>query len=263
MSQFSLTKKPEWNNDGLLPNHVSTNVYPSPRGWVAPKPGVPKTTITGMTWSGGVVTVTAPNHGLVAGPKTKSLIIGVVPTAYNGYYPTVTYVDVNTFSYPLTSNPGVVTTQGKACQSEVIVAIGGLDVLYADLIVLPTFTAVASYSGAAHMVTGDILTVTLTASEAVAFQNITATSYPYVNVVIGTNTRPVYYSTSLSTPTSLVFKYTVIAGDVATLGNVVGSGTLNLNGSVIQDVAGTAGTHNTAFTPGAFTAPVTSTIYVN
>jgi hypothetical protein len=260
MSQFSYTKLPEWNNNGAMPNHVSTNVYAAPSGWEAPIGGSRIRTITAMAWSGGVVTCTSANHGLTV--KGECLIVGVVPAGYNGYLPSLAVIDANTFSYPLASNPGTVTTQGTCQMAEVIVAINNLQnkiLANSDAIAVPTFTAAATYSALAHAVTGDVLTVTLTASEPV-----TVSGTPFINVTIGANTRRFSYTSVGSTSTSLKFTYTVVAGDVAIGGGVVSaaSATLtNVNAGIGDILAAT----NAVRWMGTvtFTAPVMTTISVN
>jgi hypothetical protein len=67
--------------------------------------------ITSMTWATGTVTVTTTSpHGLPNGTSAGT-IYGVTPIAYNGSY-TLTKTGTSTFTYPLVSNPGAVTTQG-------------------------------------------------------------------------------------------------------------------------------------------------------
>lgn len=77
--------------------------------------------ITSMSWSGSVVTVTtASPHGLVTGTVLKIPIQNVVPINYNtagnssslstGADCTIT--GASTFTFPLTSNPGAVSTPG-------------------------------------------------------------------------------------------------------------------------------------------------------
>jgi hypothetical protein len=69
--------------------------------------------ITSATWAGGAVTITTTLpllHGAI-GDNILFYISGFVPAAYNGLY-TVTVTASNAFTYPLTSNPGSVTTLG-------------------------------------------------------------------------------------------------------------------------------------------------------
>ncbi|MCK5431964.1 MAG: hypothetical protein KAJ03_04430, partial [Gammaproteobacteria bacterium] len=68
-------------------------------------------TITAASWSGGVVTITAANHGLVSGDQ--AIVLGMTPTAYNGRY-VVTFVDVNNFTYVLAADPGTATVFGTS-----------------------------------------------------------------------------------------------------------------------------------------------------
>jgi hypothetical protein len=69
-------------------------------------------TISSMTWASSIVTVTTSTpHGIPIGDAILGIIAGVTPTGYNGQY-TVTSTGTTTFTYPLASNPGSVTTQG-------------------------------------------------------------------------------------------------------------------------------------------------------
>lgn len=68
--------------------------------------------ITSMSWSTGVVTVTTTTaHGIPSGDVVQGIISGVTPVGYNGTF-TITSTGTNTFTYPLVSDPGVVTVQG-------------------------------------------------------------------------------------------------------------------------------------------------------
>lgn len=68
--------------------------------------------ITSMVLSAGTVTVTttAP-HGFTVSDTIALAIAGVVPTGYNGLY-TCTITGASTFTFPLGTSPGSVTTQG-------------------------------------------------------------------------------------------------------------------------------------------------------
>lgn len=175
------------------------------------------TTITGMTFLNGAVTVTANAHGYQAGNIVT--IASVTPAGYNGTYVVQSVADANTFTYLLgtITTPGAVTIQGTAVcvphvykNIEVVVGLGNLLANYLDAIVLPTFTAAATYSGTAAMVTGDTLTITLTASEAVQISGT-----PWITVQIGNVVRQAYYATGSGT-TTLTFTYNVVAADSAT-----------------------------------------------
>jgi len=68
---------------------------------------------TSIAWATGVVTVTlASPHGLTIGDEVPATISGVAPSAYNGSV-TATITSTTEFTYPLTTDPGTVTTQGK------------------------------------------------------------------------------------------------------------------------------------------------------
>jgi hypothetical protein len=110
MSQYSYTKKPNFLGDAsrnraitTILSTVQSTIFPTYKGWMSPMAGIGFTVGTAFVWSASVVTVTSVAHGLVTGGYT--MITGVVPAAYNGYFP-VTVTGPDTFTYPLTSNPG-------------------------------------------------------------------------------------------------------------------------------------------------------------
>jgi len=71
--------------------------------------------ITTMTWASNLVSVTlASPHGITTGETVSWTIQGVVPTGYNSASIAVTATGPNTFTYPLSIDPGTVTTQGQA-----------------------------------------------------------------------------------------------------------------------------------------------------
>lgn len=65
---------------------------------------------TSVSWAGGAVTVNAPGHRFTTGENVD--VSEFTPAGYNGNFP-VTVTGVNTFTYPLASNPGATTTTGK------------------------------------------------------------------------------------------------------------------------------------------------------
>jgi hypothetical protein len=68
--------------------------------------------ISSAAWLTGVVTITTTNpHGLANGSTVSLTIAGFTPTGYNGTF-TCTVTGANTFTYPLTTNPGAATVQG-------------------------------------------------------------------------------------------------------------------------------------------------------
>jgi len=66
-----------------------------------------------IAWATGVVTVTLSSpHGLTIGDEVPVSISGAVPSGYNGSV-NATITSTTEFTYPLTTNPGAVTTQGS------------------------------------------------------------------------------------------------------------------------------------------------------
>lgn len=149
----------------------------------------------------------------------------------------------------------VATTRGWEYQptGEVLVAISSLSIKNSDAIVAPIFTAAVSYSGTSSMVTGDVITVTLTSSEPVSVNGV-----PKIALTIGDNTRELVYDGGQSTDTSLVFTYTITASDSAIASGVIISG-VTTGGSVYDILPDGALVTTTV----SFTAPNTSTTTVN
>jgi len=260
MSQYSYTTKPDWAADGkIVRSDAAALTYPSPMGWIQPAPWGGGLTIQSASTSGTVITVNCTGHGLVNGQS--ALITGTVGSlitdGYNGYVPAITYVTANQFTFPRVSTPGTATTtNGKTWTAiEVMAAISSLDTVYADAIVLPTYgTGVVTYpDGSAAMVTTNRMRITLTASEPVEVQGS-----PQIAVTIASNTRQAVFKPATSTSTALIFEYVVVAGDVATAGNI--SVAAATNGGYISDILPA---NKRARSTVTFTAPNTSTTTAN
>jgi hypothetical protein len=73
--------------------------------------------VASAVWAAGVVTITLVNPlpASTGGPGTiiQTLMTGFVPVGYNGNYP-CTITGVDTFTYPLLTDPGVAITMGQA-----------------------------------------------------------------------------------------------------------------------------------------------------
>lgn len=208
-------------------------------------------TVTAQSWYNGVLTLTIPSHGLQAS-NLQSLFAGFTPSLLNGTVE-VSVIDENTIRTSLPTNPNITVLGTVAAQAsiyveaEVLVSIGQLNELYIDASIVPTFSAAISYSGTSNTVTGDIITVTVTASEPVII-----TGNPYITLTInGINKRFAYDGTN-STTTSLIFTYTVLAANSAIVGQfVVGS---SITGQVgIGDILTPNGTVSGALNPIAST----------
>ena len=98
----------------------------------------------------------------------------------------------------------------------------------------PVITAIALTSNAVDDVyaPGEVIDATVTFSEAV-----TVTGTPELALTVGTATRQAVYDDSDSTTTTLVFSYTVVAGDLDVDGVSIGSNALTRAGSTIQSEA--------------------------
>ena len=144
---------------------------------------------------------------------------------------------------------------------EVLIAIGGLQAAYVDFATIPTFTAAVTLAGTGsggtyHYKTGDVFTVVLTAAEAIKISG----GIPTIALNITSGNKAVVYNELTSTGTSLHFDYTLVAGDIATATNVTVATSMVANGAKYFDISGT---HEVAFTPGTFVAPVITTVAFN
>lgn len=71
----------------------------------------PVVVISGITWAGGVATITTTGaHGLVVGNTVA--VQGVTPAGYNGYFAVTGVTSTTVFTVALASDPGAVTVQG-------------------------------------------------------------------------------------------------------------------------------------------------------
>lgn len=69
-------------------------------------------TITAMSWTAGVVSVSATTHGFSVGDVIT--VAGATPSGYNGVYVVKDVPTTGTFTFALVTNPGVMTVPGTA-----------------------------------------------------------------------------------------------------------------------------------------------------
>ncbi len=270
---YSYITAPKFQADGNLPYNPSTipsTTIPTIKGWMAPRQSDVISAITSITWASSVATVTTTNpHGLVTGQEV--MILGVVPAGYNGFYSPkqsngITVTGSTTFTFPLTANPGSVTTEGTLYRAgEVIAAIPNLLAAYNELTVIPTTTATASNvsTGLAAVVTGNVIEVTLTTSTAVDIIG-EPSQIPTVNLDFNGTIKTASLVGTSSTSTSLVFQYTVLSTDIAnTAGQFTIGTSINLNGSQFVSVSNVPQGYQLPVTPNTFTAPNVSTWTIN
>jgi len=81
---------------------------------------------TGLTWSGGTVTVGATGHGLSTGDMVQ--VVGAVPDAYNIGATRITVTGVNNYEYDLAANPGPATAFGTTTRIDGTAAFSAADV---------------------------------------------------------------------------------------------------------------------------------------
>lgn len=113
------------------------------------------TAITNATWSGGVATITSTSHGLVVGDFVD--VSGVTPTGYNVRKVVATVPGANSFTIPITSDPGAYSSGGTAAKAMPTTAadavIGTLlaTLTFAD----PSFGAGSSGTATANAIVDD------------------------------------------------------------------------------------------------------------
>jgi hypothetical protein len=89
-------------------------------------------TISSITWTSSVVTVTtAVPHGYPVGSQISLTIAGAAPTGYNGTF-LATIASTTTFTYPLVSNPGTMTTPGTVVVANVTQLSAMVNTFYAQ-----------------------------------------------------------------------------------------------------------------------------------
>lgn len=101
-------------------------------------------TITAMTWAGGVVTVTAPNHGFMwdywnsatgtlVEEKRKANISGATPSGYNVTDVAIQYVDKDTFTFPLAVDPTAYVSGASLTTFDIFPAVASASFIAANL----------------------------------------------------------------------------------------------------------------------------------
>lgn len=113
---------------------------------------------------------------------------------------------------------------------EVLVAIGNLDTKNTDAAAAPTWTLTLMANG--NYVTDDPMVLELVPSE-----NVFVYGTPFIPVTIGATVRNFEYDPATSTPSSLKFNYTVVAGDVDADGITVAD-TLDVTNGAVYDLVG-------------------------
>lgn len=111
----------------------------------------------------------------------------------------------------------------------------------------------SGYNSGTAYITSNTITLTLTASEDALVSTTNGT--PYIELFIGNGTKFAIY-TSGSGSTSLVFKYTVLSSDSATIETFSTGSTIQFNGGSITDGSGN-------YFPEDFSAPSSTAVTVN
>jgi hypothetical protein len=152
-----------------------------------------------------------------------------------------------------TSTGGYTVATQSVPSGEVLVAIKNLSVKNA--VAYPTFTAVQTAT--THYVTGQVLTVTVTPSKAVAVSGL-----PTIALAIPTGTKQAVFNRATSTSTSLNFDYTFVVGDVAASAIPIAGAIVSQAGYSITMAVDASGSSEIVPTT-TFTALVSSGVTVN
>jgi len=206
----------------------------SESGWVHPVTGELLVAIRSLSTKQTDISTPATFTGVLSGGKGTAVVATTVPGVLN------TTSEVQTITVTATGGTFTITYSGQttaalaynASTATVRAALWALSNI-ADNDVAVTGTAgnytltwinslgnvtaptttVTNLQGNITFVTGNVLTITVTASEPVVVDGVPT----LVLAINGTNRNALYVAAD-STSTSLVFKYTVVAGDVATAG---------------------------------------------
>lgn len=240
-SYWTYTQGPELFSVGNT--HVDTATVATERGWARVYD------LAGTASSSGT-TVTGTNTKF-----TTELVVGRRILVGNQER-TVTAIASDT---SLTTNSAFNPTLSGATVlrvDEIVVAIGELLSKKIDVTVVPTFSLALPAN--ANYTTGQTLTFTVTASEAVVVEGA-----PTIGLTIGSTARSAVYDSAASTGTSLVFKYKVVTGDQDTNGIAVNN-TITL-GTSLDNVKDAIIGGGVAIAPASltFTVGTTSGILVN
>jgi hypothetical protein len=195
-------------------------------------------------WSTAIVlSVTDPNDGSVDG--TVNSLTGTNDT--DGVGTTVTLAPVN--GVATYSNLALqYTNSGGANDLSLLATSTGLTSAESATItsdIIPTVTDVSSTTTDGAYNVGDTITIEITFSTAV---DVTGT--PQLTLETGSTDRVATYASGSGT-TTLVFTYTIQAGDTAADLDYVGTSALALNGGTIQSSAGGTAATLTLASPGA------------
>jgi hypothetical protein len=167
------------------------------------------------------------------------------------------------YAHPPTWHPTAVASAGgwmNPTTGEIIVAISNFTAKNADAIIVPTYTLAVPANST--YVDGNILTVIVTSTEPLYVEGS-----PAIALTIGAKNTNFVYNPLTSTPTALHFDYTVVSGDSAPSGIVVGN-TISLTtvgkgkNAITDQITGGGGE---AILPAAltFTVPDTTLILVS
>lgn len=238
--QWSLTQAPELYTIG---NTQTFSVVATEAGWVR------VLTLAG-TASSSSTTVTGTSTTFTTSLRVGSKIIVGAQVRTVTAIASDTELTTDTAFNPALSGATLLRWE------EVVVALGQLLTKKGDAAVVPTFTLAVPADG--DYDTGAVLTFTVTPSEAVEVVGL-----PTIAVTIGSTVRLAVYDPVNSTSTSLLFKYTVVAGDLDSNGIAVAN-TITLGTTdEIGDLVVGGGDVNVPALSLTFTVPTTTGITIN
>jgi hypothetical protein len=262
----------------VVTKSLTATATASERGWVHPVTGEVLVAIKDLDDKQTDITAAPTFTGVLSGGKGTAVVATTVPgvlnttsevqtitvTATGGTF-TITYSGQTTAA--LAYNASTATVQAALWALSNIadndVAVTGTAGNYTltwinslGNVAQPT-TTVTNLVGNITFVTGDVMLVTVTASEAVTIDGI-----PKLVLTFDATERNAFFDAATSTSTSLKFKYTVVAEDVATAGQFSIGTDITLDTNISDNLAagGYVPIDNSAKVIGAIT---TTSVTVN
>lgn len=269
MSGYNYTDAPAWNANAVVDE----------KGWVDSVTGEVLVAINNLSGKSTDIGVVPTFAAILSGGLGSAVVATTTPgvlnttsevqtitvTATGGTF-TITYDGQTTAAIAYNASTAAVQTAlwalSNIADNDVAVtgSAGAYTLTWINSLgdVAQPTTDVTNLEGGLTYVTGDILTVTVTASEAVVVDG-----KPTIALTINATNRVATYDGSASTGTSLVFKYTVVAGDVATAGQFTLGTSMHNTTSSIGDALPNGGSRPLTSGQKVFPAVTTTSVTVN
>lgn len=269
MSSYNYSDAPAWNS----------NAVANEKGWIDSVTGEVLVSIGGLDAKVTDIGVVPTFAAVLSGGKgtaivatttggvlnTTSEVQTITVTATGGTF-TITYAGQTTSAIAYNASTAAVQAAlwalSNIADNDVAVtgSAGAYTLTWINSlgdVAAPT-TTVALLQGGRTYITGDVLRVTVTATEAVVVDG-----KPTIAVTINAASRVATYDGSLSNGTVLVFTYTIVAGDVATAGQFTLGTSMVATGTSIGDELARGGSKALSSGQKVFPAVTTTAVTVN